>query len=109
MDLYDISHHQTITTWDAVPVTPIVHKVNEGTAVDTKVRQRLPRIADRTELFGGYTVLIVSRSTIRQQLETYAQVIGPYWRDGAFTQLDIEPWDRYPRPVTTDEIIEAGR
>lgn len=108
MDLIDISHHNSITGWDQVPTVPIVHKVNEGTAIDRQVRARLPRIAERTEVFGGYTVLIVSASSIRRQLEIYADVMEPYWRDGAFTQLDIEPWDRYPRPVSTEEIVEAG-
>lgn len=108
MDLLDISHHNPITSWDDVPDIPIVHKVNEGTAIDRRVRERLPIIAARHELFGGYTVLIVSRSSIRKQIETYASIMEPFWRDGAITQLDIEPWEGYSRPVSTDEIMEAG-
>jgi hypothetical protein len=108
LDLLDISHHNTITDWDLVPDVPIVHKVNEGNAVDRQVLNRMPIIESRTTIFGGYTVLIVSGSSIRQQVERYADIMEPFWRPGAFTQLDIEPWERYERPVSTEEIIEAG-
>lgn len=107
-DLYDISHHNTISDWGKVDQVPIVHKVNEGKAIDTKWVGRAPIIAGRSEIFGGYTVLIVSSSTIRQQIEMYARHIEPHWRDGAFTQLDVEPWEQYPRPVNCDEICEAA-
>jgi hypothetical protein len=106
-DLLDISHHNEILSWADVPHIPIVHKVNEGTAIDRRIRSRMPVIESRTEIFGGYTVLIVSQSTIRQQIEQYASIMNQYWRDGAFTQLDVEPWARYPRPVNSDEIDEA--
>lgn len=108
-DLIDISHHNTITNWDMVPDVPIVHKVNEGRAVDKQFHNRIPIIEDRTAIFGGYTVLIVSQSTIREQVERYADEIGMWWRTGAFTQLDVEPWpERYPRPVNAEEILEAA-
>lgn len=106
-DLLDISHHQRDIDWQRAPLLPIVHKVNEGRAVDRKIVERLPIIAGRTEIFGGYTVLIVSSSTIRQQIEQYARIIEPHWRPGAFTQLDVEPWAGYPRAVNHDEIAEA--
>lgn len=32
--MFDISHHNQIASWDAVPVTPTVHGVNGGKAVD---------------------------------------------------------------------------
>ena len=31
----------------------------------------------------------------------------PFWGEGAFTQLDVEPWKQYDRPVNADEIDEA--
>ena len=107
VDVFDISHHNTIESWAEVDDVPIVHKVNEGTAVDRKVIGRMPTIAGRHEQFGGYTVLIKSASSIRKQLEIYERVMGPHWRAGAMTQLDVEPWERYSRPVNADEIIEA--
>src|SRR5262245_43446199 len=106
-DLYDISHNNEILNWDDVAEIPIVHKVNEGTALDTKFRERIDRISQRTEIFGGYTVLIISASSIRKQIETYVRKIEKFWRDGAFTQLDVEPWAIYPRPVNVDEVEEA--
>ena len=113
-DLFDLSHHngtaggEDIIDWDLFPTAPVVHKVNEGTFVDPVVSDRLPIISQRMLMFGGYTVLIVSRSTIREQIERYVDVIGPYWRPGAITQLDVEPWpNAYPRPVEVDEIVEA--
>ena len=106
-DVFDISHHNTITDWSKVEDVPIVHKVNEGTAIDRKVIERLPIIADRHEQFGGYTVLIVSGSSIRKQMEIYERVMGRHWRAGAMTQLDVEPWERYARPVNAEEIVEA--
>lgn len=107
VDLIDISHHQNITRWSDVPTVPIVHKVNEGTFVDPRFKTRMPRIAERTEIFGGYTVLIASKSSIAEQLEHYATLMAPFWRDGAFTQLDVEPWHQYSRPVSADEVLEA--
>lgn len=106
-DLFDISRHQRTIDWAKVGPVPIVHKVNEGRTVDPRVRERLPIISTRTELFGGYTVLIVSASTIRQQVETYVREIERYWRPGAFTQLDVEPWAQYDRPINVDELEEA--
>ncbi len=112
-DLYDISHHNTVLDWDQVDDVPVVHKVNEGTKVDSQFDARMPIIEQRTEIFGGYTVLIVSRSTIRKQIETYAAKMEPFWRDGAFTQLDVEPWfgadgrPLYERWPGVDEIEEA--
>lgn len=107
-DLYDISRHQVTVDWSKVDPVPIVHKVNEGRAVDGRWRERAPIIAGRHRIFGGYTVLIVSASTIRQQIEYYAREVEPVWRDGAFTQLDVEPWASYSRPVNADEILEAA-
>lgn len=107
-DLLDISRHQVTIDWAQVPDVPIVHKVNEGRAVDRTWAERAPIIAGRHLIFGGYTVLIVSSSTIRQQIEIYARTVEPVWRDGAFTQLDIEPWTAYQRPVNCDEILEAA-
>lgn len=113
-DVFDISHHNgkgrdgsDIIDWDQVPAVPIVHKVNEGTFVDPLVLDRLPIIADRHERFGGYTVLIVSRSTIAEQVERFVSIMSLYWRAGACTQLDVEPWPQYPRPVDAGEIVEA--
>lgn len=112
-DVFDISHHngkrdgRDVIDWYHVPDVPIVHKVNEGSWIDPLVERRLPIIADRCERFGGYTVLIVSRSTIAEQVERYVDVIRPYWRPGAVTQLDVEPWDQYDRPVDAGEIVEA--
>lgn len=109
-DMFDISHHNVVLDWDAVDPVPVVHKVNEGTAIDRQFAERMPIIADRHEIFGGFTVLIVSASTIRQQVETYASKMLPFWRDGAFTQLDVEPWfnedgtPKYERPVNAEEI-----
>lgn len=108
-DLLDISRYQATIDWTQVPDVPIVHKVNEGKAIDRRWAERAPIISNRHLMFGGYTVLIVSASTIRQQIETYAEAVDPCWRDGACTQLDIEPWaGRYPRPVNVDEILEAA-
>lgn len=115
VDLIDISHYQTVTDWALLEGVPIFHKVNEGRAIDTAVRDRLPRLADRP-VFGGYTVLMPEgdgRSSIREQVEIYADVIGPYWRAGAGTQLDVEAWwtaagYRYGRPVNADEVDEAN-
>jgi hypothetical protein len=108
-DLLDISRYQVTIDWPKVPDVPIVHKVNEGKAIDPTWVGRAPLISGRHRIFGGYTVLIVSASTIRQQIEMYARHIEPWWRDGAFTQLDVEPWPgRYPRPVNAAEIAEAA-
>ena len=107
-DLLDISRHQVTIDWPKVPDVPIVHKVNEGRAIDPTWVGRAPIISGRHRIFGGYTVLIVSASTIRQQIEMYARHIEPWWRDGAFTQLDVEPWTSYSRPVNADEILEAA-
>jgi GH25 family lysozyme M1 (1,4-beta-N-acetylmuramidase) len=108
-DLLDISRYQTTIDWGKVPDLPIVHKVNEGLAIDRTWADRARIISNRHLIFGGYTVLVVSKSTIRQQIETYARAIEKVWRDGAFTQLDIEPWPgRYTRPVNCAEILEAA-
>lgn len=107
MDLIDISHHQNITKWADVPKVPIVHKVNEGTFVDYRFESRMKTISTRTEIFGGYTVLIRSRSSIRQQIEKYYQLMYPFWRDGAFTQMDVEPWPGYSETVDADDVVEA--
>lgn len=108
-DLLDISRYQATIDWAQVPDVPIVHKVNEGKAIDRRWSERAPIISNRHLMFGGYTVLIVAASTIRQQIETYAEAVDPWWRDGACTQLDIEPWPgRYPRPVNVEEILEAA-
>ena len=108
-DLYDISRYQASIDWKLVPDVPIVHKVNEGKAIDPTFVGRAPIISSRHRIWGGYTVLIVSASTIRQQIEMYARHVEPWWRDGACTQLDVEPWlGRYPRPVNCDEILEAA-
>lgn len=112
-DLFDISHHNTVLDWDDVDALPVVHKVNEGTKIDDEFATRMPVIERRTEIFGGYTVLIVSASSIRKQIETYAHKMEPFWRDGAFTQLDVEPWYKqdgtpaYKRWPNVDEIEEA--
>lgn len=108
-DLLDISRYQVTIDWRLVPDVPIVHKVNEGKAIDAAFVGRAPIISGRHRMWGGYTVLIVSASTIRQQVEMYARHVEPWWRDGAFTQLDVEPWPgRYLRPVNADEIAEAA-
>lgn len=110
VDGIDISHHNTVTDWSQVPDFRFaIHKINEGTAIDRRWAERMPVMRDKFEMYGGYTVLIYSPggSSIRKQMETYARLIEPYWGDGAFTQLDVEPWKQYPRPVNADEIDEA--
>lgn len=107
-DAFDISHHNTITNPSAVPdVMLAVHKVNEGRAVDRRFAERMPWMRDRFPRWGGYTVLIVSTSTIREQVENYVRLMEPFWGDGACSQLDVEPWEGYPRPVSADEVLEA--
>lgn len=108
-DLLDISHHNTVTSWADVPAVPIVHKVNEGTSVDTRFAERMPVLEDRGERFGGYTVLISqSRLGIAGQVERYAELMAPFWRVGACTQLDVEPWPRYnPPAVDAGDIVLA--
>lgn len=114
IDLIDLSHHNAVSSPAALGDLPIWHKVNEGRSVDSAVKARLTWITDRPR-WGGYTVVLPEapgRSTIRQQLQTYADVVGPHWGPGAGTQLDVESWHngteyRYGRPVTADEIDEA--
>lgn len=106
-DIYDISHHNTVTDWSLVDDVPIVHKVNEGRFTDPRWRDRAPIIAGRHERFGGYTVLIVSASSIREQCERFVELIAPWWRPGACAQLDVEPWEAYDRPPNAGEIVEA--
>ena len=67
----------------------------------------MPVMEQRHERFGGYTVLIVSASSIRKQLDIYHQHMAPFWRAGACTQLDVEPWAQYNRPVNAEEVVDA--
>jgi hypothetical protein len=115
IDLIDLSHHNTVSDPHKLDGLPVWHKVNEGRKLDSAVNARLTWIVDR-ERWGGYTVLLPEgggRSTIRQQLEVYADVVGPHWGRGAGTQLDVESWStgpgtyRYGRPVSAAEIDEA--
>jgi hypothetical protein len=112
IDAIDISHHNTIVDHNDIPPVPfgVWHKVNEGRAIDTKIRARLPWL-DTLPMWGGYTVILPEapgRSTIRQQIEQFVDIIGPYWRTGVGGQLDVERWgDRYGRPPSADEVTEA--
>lgn len=111
-DLLDISHHNTISSWDAIPPLPIVHKVCEGGRADGEFAARMPRIKDRTEEFGGYVVLWPNRPgkiSIADQMAAYIGLMEPFWDTGAFTQLDCEPWEYLTGRdrVNAAEIVEA--
>lgn len=102
VDLLDISEYQTITKWADVPDVPIVHRViTKEAGVDARFGSRMPVISKRTTIFGGYLVL-VGGNRARIQIDRYVDAMRPFWRDGAFTQIDVEPWPGLPVPSLAD-------
>lgn len=112
-DLFDISKWNDVTDWAAVPLVPIVHRTSINAEPDPRWPERARQISIRTPIFGGYTVLFAETEghTIAEQMGAHVDAIGPVWRDGAFTQLDIEPWPSrgHDRPINADELDEAIR
>lgn len=106
VDLLDISSWQTITKWADVPQVPIVHRcITNGNTLDTRFASRMPVISTRTDIYGAYVVL--AAGMVAKQMAAYVDAMRPFWGPGAFTQLDVEPWDG--QLISADELDEAIR
>jgi len=120
IDIIDIADHNEITDRDLIPPVPIIHKANEGFDLDNQWVKRRDWIADRTPIFGAYTVILPGdrggkTSTIRDQFETFARMIDPVWQPGMIAMIDWEAWmvttprgpvHRYGRPASAAEVVE---
>ena len=106
VDLIDISDWQTITRYDSLPEgVPVVHRaVTNVDDLDDRFTARMPRLSARTDLFGAYVVLAPGK--VKSQMRRYQTAMTPHWRDGAFTQLDVEPWDGIG-VISADELDRA--
>jgi hypothetical protein len=98
-----MSRWNYFTDTSLVPDVPIVHQTNiihgipagSAAAPDPRFHERMPFISTHNKIFGGYVPLVPD---LFGQIELHCEMMQPYWRDGAFSQFDIEPWNDHALP-----------